>query len=235
MKVAGAKIQGQTHRKNNKLCQDHIKYRTKNNTLFAALADGAGSRKYGGESAEIVVEIVDSYFKRKRKIYEKYENVSKDIETLFENKLKEKHISKNEAGTTLLFVAVRGNRYIAGHVGDGVIIMKNNDGIRVLSEPENGRYVFETFFLPQESNADHFRIYSGEIEEGDGFILASDGIAEAIYRRSDKKIAGKAAEKLIKWISSATKKEGEEILENNLDKILMDYSHDDKSIVVISI
>ena len=235
MKAVGAKLQGQTHKKNNQACQDHISYRTGKNILFAALADGAGSRRYGGESAKTAVEVTDGYFKRKRKIFCNCKTVSADISELFERKYKEYGLKKKDIGTTLLFVAILGNKYIAGHIGDGVIIMKNAHGISVLSEPENGLYENETFFLPQETEADHFRIYTGEIDQKSGFILASDGISGALYSTKEQKPAYEACEKLIDWIRNASGREGKEILENNLKNAFYNYSGDDKSIVVCAL
>ncbi len=235
MKAAGAKTQGQIHKKNKKPCQDHIIYRTGKNTLFAALADGAGSRKYGGESAKAAVEVTENYFKRKRKIYENHEKVASEISGLFETRLEKDGIEKKDAGTTLLFVAIRGNKYIAGHIGDGVIIMKDTGGIRVLSEPENGQFQNETFFLPQETQTDHFRIYTGNADKNYGFILASDGISGTLYDAKEKKPAYEACEKLIEWIRAASDREGREILENNLEKAFYNYSGDDKSIIVCAL
>ena len=61
---------------------------------------------------------------------------------------------------TLLFVSIKNNKYIAGHIGDGIIgiIDEKGDAI-VLSEPENGEFANTTYFTTSENYKYHLRLY----------------------------------------------------------------------------
>ena len=49
----------------------------------------------------------------------------------------ELNASLKDLSSTLLFVAVKGNKFLAGHIGDGLIGSFDESGSQVFSPPEN--------------------------------------------------------------------------------------------------
>jgi hypothetical protein len=88
-------------------------------------------------------------------------------------------------GCTLQFAAVKNGRYIAGHVGDGVIAALYQRGltrrVEVLSHPENGGGPNVTFFVTDHNAEEHLRLTHGECRQLEGIIMMSDGPEEVLY------------------------------------------------------
>jgi hypothetical protein len=99
-----------------------------------------------------------------------------------------KEASIEEYASTLLFFAIKGQNYFAGHIGDGVIGAVTAEGasgaLRVLSEPENGGAPNITFFVTDKNAVEHLRLYSGEIGDIKGVVLMCDGVEEVMYSRA---------------------------------------------------
>lgn len=122
------------------------------------------------------------------------ENKGMESGALVENKQNDCPFRIQDFASTLLFVAIKGNRYISGHLGDGIIgVLEGEDGnnqkkIGVLSHPENGEYANETFFTTSKDAERHFRINSHTLTIEKGFILMSDGAGESFYQNKTKEL-----------------------------------------------
>ena len=68
-----------------------------------------------------------------------------------ENGFIKETLSGKKADGALLFAAVKGNRYLVGHIGNG-LIARLDEGCTVLSKPEEGE-------------PDELIVYKGEIQE----------------------------------------------------------------------
>ena len=186
-RIAGATTIGTSHVKNGKPCQDKIYSKKSNHVAAIALADGAGSCSKSDLGAEICTRyIVDFLCNNFDKTYllseqEISEKINKNVKKPLEEMANELNVSSKELSSTLLFVAVKGNKYIAGHIGDGLIGKFDENGSQVLSTPENGEYANQTFFITMPEADKYLRIYKDNLNSTLGFILMSDGSYESLF------------------------------------------------------
>ena len=234
-KTAGAYVQGTGHEKNGRPCQDRIYSIVDKNVAVISLADGAGSCSYSHIGAEIVTKTVCRVLKDKFDfIYGFSEGFRKDY-ILYELLMSLGYMACNlgvaltELSATLLFVAVRGNLFIAGHIGDGVIGFLDNEAVEVLSYPDRGEFANETYFVTSHSALDHFRIMKGEIGTIKGFILMSDGSSDSLYDKQGKSLS-LASMQMLKWMDRHEAHIVKKALYKNLKSVFKKYTADDCSI-----
>lgn len=232
-KTAGASAAGSLHLDRGTACQDTVLVRTGEGFGFAALSDGAGSKKYAAESARCCCETAAGIFTGRRMTAEEARQaVYEGINSAF---AAEGSINTDEYGATLLFVYILNDgSYIAGHVGDGAIFKKGAEGWTVLSEPENGEYINETYFLPDREIGRHLRITTGSAAPGDCFILTSDGISDMLYDPETKETMP-ACGVLEEILAGSTPAEAQEIYAKELDEFFRRYTRDDMSVAVINV
>ena len=120
--------QGRAHIKENIPCQDKTCTIERNGVYVISLADGAGSALMSHFGAEAVTNIIsieladnfESYWAEsdvkiaRMSIYLRFLNCLR-------NKASDLHCEVNDLASTLLAVAVNGNRFIIIHLGDGVV------------------------------------------------------------------------------------------------------------------
>ena len=186
-KVIKAEMTGTSHKKNGTPCQDVTKKLVTSNSCTIVLADGAGSASLSELGAELTCKSVLRTFHRDfEELFDMDPSLAKtkiihSIRTRLGIKAKKFNQKKEELASTLLFVSIKNNKYIAGHIGDGIIgiIDEKGDAI-VLSEPENGEFANTTYFTTSKNYKYHLRLYRGEIDNYNSFFLMSDGAAEGL-------------------------------------------------------
>ena len=133
------------------------------------------------------------------------------------------------------FVAYSQGRYLAGHLGDGVIASVDADGqLQALSHPENGELANSPLLLTDHKAASRLRLYRGPIEATTGFAIISDGSAESLY----DKVSGVPApeiEKLLELNATLPRKKMREVLGDNLQQSIASKTEDDCSLGLLSI
>ena len=239
--TASATTTGRGHIKKRLPCQDKTAESSlpHSSGVFygIALADGAGSCDFSDKGAKFIskkiLEIIKSGFS---KIFES-EKMSHSLTLLIEDKLrlfsKEQEIDFKELSSTLLFVTIKNDLFILGHIGDGVIGGLKNDGnIEVLSEPENGEFSNSTYFTTSKNHKNRLRVKKGKIKNFIGFILMSDGTAESLYNYKEKKLS-KTNIDIINWLTVGSKNIVDEALSNNLSNLIAKKTFDDCSIAIM--
>lgn len=205
-KNANTFVQGRSHLGNNTPCQDRTYFIEENGLYVMTLADGAGSKEYSHLGAEIVTQmtariLADSFNEYIQKL-EEFGKSSLEVEQnkrfvresildrltkqLEDYALANGISSVKELASTLLFCVVDyRNRYIIGHIGDGLIgatfLTQEDAYSMVLSEPENGAESNITFFVTDDKALEHFRIQSGVFSNLEAIYLMSDGVADVFY------------------------------------------------------
>ena len=210
-----------------------------------ALADGAGSRPRSEIGAEAVVRaslrMLLTQFDQIYDMCERNPNLARRHihERLMSVLVREaaRHECEVDAlASTLLFVAFKGGRFVAAHVGDGVIVQVDEHGTaKTLSHPENGEYANTTVFVTDLKSMEKLRLFHGDAASSvAGFALMSDGCAESLY---DKKTGQPAAAigKLLLWNREFSKKKMKSILESNMEQAFSKKSADDCSLALMSI
>lgn len=156
------------------------------NGFFVALTDGASCAKYAAQGAEITARCVATALESDFPSFYKTENseISKKIMMMLDSELdlaaKKNNTERRELASTLMFAACDGKHFLLGHLGDGVIMGLYAGNATVISFPDsdggNGTYLTSTW------QADtHLRIYKGNVEDYEGIILITDGMAENAF------------------------------------------------------
>lgn len=201
--------QGVAHKAAGVVCQDKTVYLERDGIYVMTLSDGAGSRELAHFGAEIITRIAAEVIVTKFKvIIQQLERYNKSLieierdeqlvkEVILEAILTElnQYTKANQlgsikelAGTLMFFASDHQNRFISGHIGDGIIIASfyslTSKYFTVISEPENGEESNITFFVTDDNAMDHFRLHYGTLKNLDGICMMSDGLGEVFY--SDK-------------------------------------------------
>ena len=255
IRMAGASIIGRDHLKKNGVCQDRVFHLAKNGVYVASLCDGAGSKTNSHLGAEIVSKEIANYVSEHFIDMEmaletkglspmlaakKQEALRKEIVDFLLKKLSNYALQNDgveieDLSCTMMFVAIHENRYIAGHIGDGVIGMLKNDygtqKLLVLSNPENGSSPNITFFVNDKNSDKHLRLYFGDSNSIAGFILMSDGPEEALFNRRDG--LSDNCSILFQAFERTSDDEYGQFLNDILEKKISDVSYDDLSLNII--
>jgi serine/threonine protein phosphatase PrpC len=227
--------------KKKKLCQDRVFGLKKNNVSIIALADGAGSCKYSHIGARLITrKICDLLTAEFDIIYdlsneEAKQNIISDI--IFHLKKLSKQLgidSIKELSSTLLFVAVKQNKMISGHIGDGVSgVLKNNE-LLTLTKPENGEFSNITFFTTSDHLTNHFRLHKRDIshENIKGFVLMSDGTAFAMYDKIND-VFSEALFNMFMWLDYHSGKDINKVLARIFKYKITRKTEDDCSLIMM--
>ena len=240
-RIAGASTIGTSHIENGKPCQDKFFSKTINHVAAISLADGAGSCSKSDIGAEICTRhIVDFLCNNFDKTFlqselEISEEILKGVTKSLQNMSDELNAPLKDLSSTLLFVAVKGNKYLAGHIGDGLIGSFDDSGSKILSPPDNGEFSNQTFFITMGDAKDHLRIYKGNLNSTLGYILMSDGSYESLFDTQKNELTG-ANLTFFSWL--VDKKNSIETIEKSLEDALINKftqrTIDDCSIILLS-
>lgn len=239
IKIASTSVIGKGHLKYNKVCQDsNKKYQKKINIL--TLADGAGSKSHSHIGSKLLTNEICTYLKENfNKIYDgEYISIRDNLMEYLVKKLKNKQYnlslsSIDQLASTLLFVAIKDDKFITGHIGDGVIGYVKNNKLKVISKPENGEYANATYFI-HPSFKNMLRLGKGEIKDINGFILMTDGGEDGLYDKKQQELV-EANKEIIYWLKNRTPHRVEKALRKNIINNFRKITRDDVSIGAIYI
>lgn len=196
---------GKSHIKTSTPCQDKTFYLDKNDIKSLVLCDGAGSAKFSHFGADIVTKSLatflcdnfDNCYDNNDALQIKREIINFIFEKL--NSLKDfLGCELKELASTLQFVAIKDDRFILCHLGDGVVGYVKNGLLKVASTPINGEFANATSFTISKDAISKMKLFKGKIDFISAFVLMSDGSAEAFYKKQIKKFS-KGLEKLIDY------------------------------------
>lgn len=246
--------------------------RSPNGTEIGALADGAGSALLSHYGAEVVVEaasqLVAQDFDRIFKATNNLGTIRVEVVGQLQSALLEAATTGldltdsdrerlglpprdtnprvscevRDLASTLLLVAVKDDRFVALHLGDGVlgaevVLSSGRKAARPLGRPDNGEFANETTFITSRSAAGALRIYRGRLETTartiSGFILMSDGPEASLYKKRARSLAP-ACSKLLEACRSMPSEVMQEQLEATLRDVIVPRTHDDCSLVLLA-
>jgi serine/threonine protein phosphatase PrpC len=232
---------GRGHIKSKTPCQDMVytlsKKTSKGNYHALALCDGAGSQAFSHIGAKLISQYIVQYILANfNRIYTK--NNTNDITKAIEKRLSHfasiNELEYSSLASTLEFVAILDDRFIAGHIGDGVIGYIQNDTLEVLSHPDNGEFANSTFFTTSNRVKNRLRIYKGNIKNISGFILMSDGTSDSFYDMRKKELVSQCKD-IIHWLRGDSIKEVKKAIKHNLEKYISQRTQDDCSLGLVYI
>lgn len=150
-------------------------------------------------------------------------------------------VAVKELASTLLFVVLKEKtkgsfEYLAGHIGDGVIVQCRNNQTQVFSHPEQGEFLNTTFFVTSKEALTHFRLYRGVLNSNEGFMLFSDGVADTLYHKRTKTPAPACAN-MFKWLDQYRQDQVKKGIRDNLEKVFREESPvgDDCSLAILKV
>jgi hypothetical protein len=246
-KQCSLEVVGIDHVQSGLPCQDKTSYESKDGVRVIVLSDGAGSKKNSDLGADVTTKTVakmisenfDEYFlmlenepkrgnKLARKIVKEVYGNLNDVASQNEG------LSIIEMSCTLLFVAMKEDKYIQGHIGDGLIgeLITNETGlsVQIRSYPENNGAPNITFFITDSDAVDNFRITSGFMPSNvKGFVLMSDGPEEVLFDPI-KKTLNQYIINLFGMYKGTSFNIYKKTLERFLSEQISKYSYDDLSL-----
>lgn len=249
-RTCGVAVQGKDHIDAGVVCQDNVAAASANGVHAIALSDGGGSRKFSQIGSEhstkavsaLLVEKFDDFYARLERIKVggkkaealllalRLEILDAVLQALRKQVSAERTLL--DFGCTLQFAAVKDGRYIAGHVGDGVMAALYQRGlarrVEVLSHPENGEGPNVTFFVTDHNAKDHLRLVHGECHQLEGILMMSDGPEELLYSAADG--MHQNTQKLFDNFAGVPTEQYRQNLERFLTKTVARHSFDDLSL-----
>lgn len=185
-------LRGSAHEKRGLPCQDVCAGNATATHAWLALADGAGSCPHAEAGAKAVVACAKTFLWRHRAHLETPEGrvaLLKALHEALDRQAEKCSCTRKDLGSTFLAVHIWNGRYVAFHLGDGVIGCSHHDGsVSLLSAPENGYYANETWLTTSAEVLRHLRVYTGSLNDIDGFVMMSDGCAATLFRPNEKKL-----------------------------------------------
>lgn len=244
-KVAFGRIIGRAHIAAQTPCQDYASGFSNANMGCIALADGAGSRPKSHIGAEAVVRATLRLLRaRFDAIYSMCEDapevaqghIHAKLLTALHRTTKKHDCNIGDLASTLLFVARKGKKFMAGHIGDGLIAQIDPTGApQTLSQPNNGEYANTTYFVTDSDAVRHLRLFHGELDQNvSGYAIMSDGCAESLHEKKTGKPAT-AVRKLLTWNQTLSRSMVNAILRANMEQAFSKKSADDCSLGLLSI
>lgn len=238
-KIVKCEVQGKSHIKNNVPCQDKTFSVSRNGVNIIALADGAGSAKLSHFGAKCVTEFVcnefadnfDRFYNYDDGVTVKKELISKILLSL-DKVAKQQNDDIKEFASTLMFVAVKDDKFIISHIGDGVIGYLNKGELKIASEPDNGEFINTTVFTTSKTAILSMKLLKGNLGNINGFVLMSDGTEAALYNKREKRLSN-GIKKIMNLCSYISVLKIEDMLIKSFDYIVNHITTDDCSICIM--
>ena len=233
-------VQGRSHISTETPCQDKTFSYNEDGMDIIALADGAGSAKLSHFGAESVTEFAcheiadqfDEYYSQTNAGYAAQQFMS-GVNNILEQKALELECDKNDLASTLLLAAVKDDRYILIHLGDGVIGYYKNGEIKTASQPDNGEFANTTVFTTSKNAITSIKMLKGTLGEIGGFMLMSDGSEASLYDKR-KKIPSQALKKVIDMCTYIRLDKIREHLQYDLENVIRFKTTDDCSLAILA-
>lgn len=245
VKTILVKKTGTSHQLQDLPCQDAVSGRKGPSACAVALSDGAGSvyqsEKVSFAAAEAAADEFGTHY---------IEDFNLPEEILRERILRKTRDATREeapaieAACTLLvaamwendgnYPAIPGNRHlICCHLGDGYIFgIDRNDSVSVLSYPQNGDFVNETYFLSDWNATYRLHIIREYDTDLKGLLLCSDGTGVSLYDPATHEIAP-AVGIMFHWLETYDEEPVAAAIERELERSLQRNSDDDMSIAMM--
>lgn len=245
LRCAAASTTGHAHLRAGEPCQDAVARAVTGSTVAVCLADGAGSAsasELGAAAATgVVVELLCSQFSAW------WSDPGSVPTRMLAPVLAELGRVASSAGVpvdqlacTLLFAAatVRGGRvrHLCGNLGDGVILQREDDQVRLCLGPENGEFANQTWFVTSRDASAHFRVVAGEVPLGrlPGWLLATDGAGPSLFGYYTGRVAP-ASLTVLEDTRTRTRRAAETTISKLLTGVLAARTHDDCSVGALQV
>lgn len=232
-------VQGLGHISENIPCQDKTCTVSEGDARVIVLADGAGSASmshFGAEAvvkktAELLCSQFDEFFAEEDGAKVKTE-LHKDLISELSVLAEELGCECTDLASTLLAVAIKDERYIIVHIGDGVIGYLKEGELKVASEPKNGEFSNITIFVTSANALYEMKMMKGYLGEITGFVIMSDGAEASLYNRQKKYLAP-VIKKVMHLCTVLPEFVVKDQLEKSFSTVVRNSTQDDCSIAIL--
>lgn len=242
-KLNDSHLIGKSHVSSGLPCQDFSKHFQNDHFTISVLSDGCGSSSHSDIGSQIVVDTTielisnefDSIVTMDPIAGRKY--ILESINNKLLIKADDLGVSIKELNATLLFVAVKDNsELLMGHLGDGFIGSIQGSRLEIKSLEEKTDEINGTVYTTTPNAFASFNLRKGTLKDYEGFILLSDGSADALVdsRKPFEKTFIQSVAKMMEYISVSDKEMSQSALDDYVKKV-RDHipSGDDCSVAVM--
>lgn len=229
---------GRSHLEEGTVCQDKTFTLCENGVTAFALADGAGSARLSHYGAQTVTETVCRLLCRQFNAYydtptpaQVKSQIHQTLLAALEQTAAHHGCGLKDLASTLLAVAICGDRYLLMHIGDGVIGYVKDDQLKVASVPSNGEFANTTTFVTSGDAVQDMRIRKGESPQIQGFVLMSDGCEASLYHKQHRQLAP-VLQRLVCRLSVTSAAYLTPKIQESLDLVVSKKTRDDCSLVL---
>ena len=238
-------VRGRAHEAEGTRGQDRTAYLSRGGVKALCLADGAGSATHAEPGAQAATDagsafLVDHFHDllASDDAGAAREAMLRHIRSRLEFVAAGHGCAPTDLASTFLGVGVDGERFVAVHVGDGVIGYMKDREVRVVSAPDNAEFANQTTFITSSDAATAMRLFRGTLAGVTGFLLMSDGASASLYDYRTKHLAPACA-KLIHMVACAPSRSGqspahEKRLRHFIDTRVRAATRDDCSIGILA-
>ncbi|MBR5973934.1 MAG: protein phosphatase 2C domain-containing protein [Clostridiales bacterium] len=224
-------------------CEDASCTLSRDGVSVVCVADGAGGSKYtharfGARCAvdtiaELLCKHFDAFY------FENRESVSRSmLVTAVHSSMAELLVTHELDGLerlscTLLFVAVKGDLVLAGHIGDGLICRVSSSGISPLTLPTNGENASSTYFITFPNAQEYLRFIRTTTDDTHAFVLMTDGVEEMVFDSGSQLIRPVVAR--LAELAAKGQEEAEKELASTIQEFVVDAGQntDDASVGIV--
>ena len=224
-------------------CEDASCTLSRNGVSVVCVADGAGGSKYtharfGARCAvdciaNLLCDHFDAFY------FENRESISRSllvtaVHSSMADLLVEHELDGLERlSCTLLFVAVKGDLVLAGHIGDGMICRVSSHGVSPLTLPANGENASSTYFITFPNAHEYLKFIRTTTDETHAFVLMTDGVEEMVYDSSTQLVRPVVAR--LAELASKGKEQAEEELASTIKEFVIGAGQntDDASVGIL--
>lgn len=180
-------ITGKANKKCGIKCQDKIHYINNEEIICAALADGAGCANFGDLGADIAVKTACEYIKKNFDYLFKLEEekvkykIFSCIIREFRKLIIERNVILRDLASTLLVMAVKGDKYIMISLGDGYIGYVKNKKLKTMFYFDSNITNKKKFLTSSPMCYEYAELKRGNINDLNTFFICSDGFIDCFH------------------------------------------------------
>ena len=245
IKIIGASVIGPLHLKSVTPCQDAFAYETlPSGTGIIAIADGLGSASlsdFGArEAVNMAVKTVRHLISDNSSGEQSLQAIAKEAVFSARKVLEEKSIEyqckMRDLACTLIVVVIYNDTISVAHIGDGAVVAKVNDTLKLISGPGNSEYANEVTPLTGKEWENYLRVIQ-PVSGVSGVMAFTDGMQRAALKKTPPEGVipfDRFCEPLFSYANEvADLREAEKDIKALLSsKKICDNSEDDKTLVI---
>ncbi len=242
-KVFRASATGKYHLVNDEPCQDAAHHTVVGDVFIGAVCDGAGSAEQGQHGAEFfskrVIELIAEAvqageFAASSADYAAFlaPHIERARGELHEVAVAQERTLRDYACTFVgCITSPHGGCFF--HIGDGCGVYMQGDGASVLSQPENGEFSDETYFVTDDYWREHLRVTPLAATSQGVIGLMSDGAMPFAINRARDGFYRPFIDPVVNFLRNASEPNGSEALQNMLSsEKTCEITADDKTLLL---